>query len=942
MTEDLSPAERYQASRVRAAEQATALGPFREMYEFGLDPFQIEACQALEAGKGVLVAAPTGSGKTIVGEFAVHLALQQGRKCFYTTPIKALSNQKFADLVRRYGADKVGLLTGDNSVNADAPVVVMTTEVLRNMLYAGSQALTGLGYVVMDEVHYLSDRFRGAVWEEVIIHLPESVTLVSLSATVSNAEEFGDWLDTVRGDTQVIVSEHRPVPLWQHVMAGRRMYDLFEEETDHGGRGTGRREVSPDLVRLARMENQRVYNPRERRRGKMLREADRERERRQRSRIWTPSRPEVIDRLDAEGLLPAITFIFSRAGCQAAVQQCLQAGLRLNDEDKRQLVREIVEERTASIPPEDLHVLGYYEWLEGLERGIAAHHAGMLPTFKEVVEELFVRGLVKAVFATETLALGINMPARSVVLEKLVKWNGEQHADITPGEYTQLTGRAGRRGIDVEGHAVVLWQRGMDPGALAGLAGTRTYPLRSSFRPSYNMAVNLVQQFGRHRSRELLETSFAQFQADRSVVGISRQVQRNEEGLAGYKEGMTCHLGDFEEYARLRRDLKDRETELAKQGAAQRRAAAASSLEKLKPGDVIHVPTGKFAGLALVLDPGLPAGRTDRHRGLEYHDGPRPLVLTAERQVKRLAHIDFPVPVEPLERMRVPKSFNPRSPQSRRDLASALRSKAGHIDPGRHRKQRAAAADDREIARLRTELRAHPCHGCDEREDHARWAERYHRLQRDTRQLEHRIEGRTNTIARTFDRIVALLTELDYLRGNEVTENGRRLARLYGELDLLASECLRDGVWEGLNPAELAACVSALVYEARQADDAVAPKLPSGPAKAAMGEMVRIWGRLDALEEDFKISQTEGVGQREPDLGFAWAVYMWASGRSLDEVLREAEMPAGDFVRWCKQVIDVLGQIAAAAPRDGSSVAKNAHKAVDAVLRGVVAYSSVG
>ncbi|MFE1520147.1 DEAD/DEAH box helicase [[Kitasatospora] papulosa] len=942
MTEDLSPAERYQASRVRAAEQATALGPFREMYEFGLDPFQIEACQALEAGKGVLVAAPTGSGKTIVGEFAVHLALQQGRKCFYTTPIKALSNQKFADLVRRYGADKVGLLTGDNSVNADAPVVVMTTEVLRNMLYAGSQALTGLGYVVMDEVHYLSDRFRGAVWEEVIIHLPESVTLVSLSATVSNAEEFGDWLDTVRGDTQVIVSEHRPVPLWQHVMAGRRMYDLFEEETDHGGGGTGRREVSPDLVRLARMENQRGYNPRERRRGKMVREADRERERRQRSRIWTPSRPEVIDRLDAEGLLPAITFIFSRAGCQAAVQQCLQAGLRLNDEDKRQLVREIVEERTASIPPEDLHVLGYYEWLEGLERGIAAHHAGMLPTFKEVVEELFVRGLVKAVFATETLALGINMPARSVVLEKLVKWNGEQHADITPGEYTQLTGRAGRRGIDVEGHAVVLWQRGMDPGALAGLAGTRTYPLRSSFRPSYNMAVNLVQQFGRHRSRELLETSFAQFQADRSVVGISRQVQRNEEGLAGYKEGMTCHLGDFEEYARLRRDLKDRETELAKQGAAQRRAAAASSLEKLKPGDVIHVPTGKFAGLALVLDPGLPAGRTDRHRGLEYHDGPRPLVLTAERQVKRLAHIDFPVPVEPLERMRVPKSFNPRSPQSRRDLASALRSKAGHIDPGRHRKQRAAAADDREIARLRTELRAHPCHGCDEREDHARWAERYHRLQRDTRQLEHRIEGRTNTIARTFDRIVALLTELDYLRGNEVTENGRRLARLYGELDLLASECLRDGVWEGLNPAELAACVSALVYEARQADDAVAPKLPSGPAKAAMGEMVRIWGRLDALEEEFKISQTEGVGQREPDLGFAWAVYMWASGRSLDEVLREAEMPAGDFVRWCKQVIDVLGQIAAAAPRDGSSVAKNAHKAVDAVLRGVVAYSSVG
>ncbi|MGY1434502.1 DEAD/DEAH box helicase [Streptomyces reniochalinae] len=936
MTEDLSPAERYAAARERAAEQATALAPFRDMYDFDLDPFQIEACQALEAGKGVLVAAPTGSGKTIVGEFAVHLALTEGRKCFYTTPIKALSNQKYNDLAKRYGSDKVGLLTGDNSVNSEAPVVVMTTEVLRNMLYAGSKSLLGLGHVVMDEVHYLSDRFRGAVWEEVIIHLPASVTLVSLSATVSNAEEFGDWLDTVRGDTQVIVSEERPVPLWQHVLAGRRMYDLFEESRD-------KREVNPDLVRMARMENSRL--PRDRRRGRPQREADRERERRQRARIWTPSRPEVIDRLDAEGLLPAITFIFSRAGCEAAVQQCLYSGLRLNDNAARARVRELVEERTSDIPDKDLHVLGYFEWLEGLERGIAAHHAGMLPTFKEVVEELFVRGLVKAVFATETLALGINMPARSVVLEKLVKWNGEQHADITPGEYTQLTGRAGRRGIDIEGHAVVLWQRGMDPGALAGLAGARTYPLRSSFKPSYNMAVNLVSLFGRHRSRELLETSFAQFQADRSVVGISRQVQKNEEGLAGYRASMTCHLGDFEEYAGLRRQLKDRETELAKQGANQRRAQAATALERLKPGDVIHVPTGKFAGLALVLDPGVGGGRGSGHRrgydGGAGSEGPRPLVLTAQRQVKRLGPIDFPVPVEPLERMRIPKSFNARSPQSRRDLASALRTKAGHHVPERHRKQRSAAADDPEIERLRKAIRQHPCHGCDEREDHARWAERYQRLRRDTRQLERRIEGRTNTIARTFDRVYSLLSELGYLSGDHVTDDGRVLARLYGELDLLASECLREGVWEGLPPAELAACVSALVFEARNGDDALPPKMPGGRARAALGEMVRIWGRLDALEEDHRLSAAEGVGQREPDLGFAWAAYRWAEGQGLDEVLREADMPAGDFVRWCKQVIDVLGQLAAAAPASGT-VARNARKAIDGMLRGVVAYSSVG
>ncbi|WP_370082044.1 DEAD/DEAH box helicase [Streptacidiphilus sp. MAP12-16] len=949
LNDELSPAERYAASRRRAKEQATALFAFRQLYDFPLDDFQVEACEALEAGSGVLVAAPTGSGKTIVGEFAVHLALAEGRKCFYTTPIKALSNQKYADLVKRYGAAKVGLLTGDNTINSEAPVVVMTTEVLRNMLYAGSQTLNGLGYVVMDEVHYLADRFRGAVWEEVIIHLPESVTLVSLSATVSNAEEFGDWLDTVRGGTKVIVSEHRPVPLWQHVLAGNRMYDLFttrvaEERAsgrkrEGGGTKGGEADVNPELVRLARAEQDRRYGGGgrdrfdKRGRGRSMPNG-------RPGRAWTPGRAEVIDRLDSEGLLPAITFIFSRAGCEGAVQQCLNSGLRLNNDAERAEVRSLVETRTESIPNEDLHVLGYYEWIDALERGVAAHHAGMLPTFKEIVEELFLRGLVKAVFATETLALGINMPARSVVMEKLVKWNGETHADVTPGEYTQLTGRAGRRGIDVEGHAVVLWQPNLDPAALAGLAGTRTYPLKSSFKPSYNMAVNLVSQFGRHKSRELLETSFAQFQADRSVVGIARQVQRNEEGLEGYREAITCHLGDFQEYADLRRALKDRENQLAREGANQRRANAADSLEKLRPGDVIHVPTGRFAGLALVLDPGIPPVSRHGHRQ-EHSEGPRPVVLTAERQVKRLAMIDFPVPVEAIERVRIPRSFNPRSPQSRRDLASALRTKAGHIEPERVRKGRAAAADDPEIARLRAALRQHPCHGCDEREDHARWAERYERLHRDTQQLERRMQSRTHTIARTFDRVCALLTDLGYLRGDQVTEDGRRLARLYGELDLLASECLREEVWEGLTPAELAACASALVYESRRGDDeSGAPKLPDGKAREALGEMVRLWGHLDALEEQHKLSTEDNVGQREPDLGFAWTAYRWASGHPLDAVLREADMPAGDFVRWTRQLIDVLGQIANAAP-EGGTVRATARKGVDGLRRGIIAYSSV-
>ena len=447
---DVSPAQRYAAFRQQRAEDGTELTEFQALYDFSFDEFQRRACRALNEGHGVLVAAPTGSGKTVVGEFAVHLALAEGRKCFYTTPIKALSNQKYGDLVRRYGADSVGLLTGDNSINGEAPVVVMTTEVLRNMLYGGSATLAGLGYVVLDEVHYLADVFRGAVWEEVIIHLPESVRVVALSATVSNAEEFGDWLTQVRGGTTVIVDEHRPVPLWQHVLASGRLYDLFVEPPA-GQRGT---QVNPELLRLARREE---WGARPARGG------------RRPPRFRPPRRPEVIGRLDAAGLLPAITFIFSRAGCDAAVRQCLDAGLRLTTPEEVAAITEIAERRTADVPESDLPVLGYGEWLTGLRRGIAAHHAGMLPTFKEVVEELFEAGLVRAVFATETLALGINMPARTVVIERLDKWNGETHLALTPGEYTQLTGRAGRRGIDVEGHAVVLWHLGMNPSAVAGL-----------------------------------------------------------------------------------------------------------------------------------------------------------------------------------------------------------------------------------------------------------------------------------------------------------------------------------------------------------------------------------------------------------------------------------------------------------------------------------------
>jgi ATP-dependent RNA helicase HelY len=927
MTSTASPAERYAASRRRRGEHGPQLAAFQALYDFDFDDFQLQACRALADGHGVLVAAPTGSGKTVVGEFAVHLALAEGRKCFYTTPIKALSNQKYNDLVRRYSAASVGLLTGDNSINGEAPIVVMTTEVLRNMLYAGSPTLAGLSYVVLDEVHYLADAFRGAVWEEVIIHLPESVRLAALSATVSNAEEFGDWLTQVRGGTTVIVDETRPVPLWQHMLVGRRLYDLFASSGDPAEPAAM---VNPDLLRAARRAD--IPGDRSSRRGGSGyggygRARGRGGPPRSAVSSRRPARPDVIEALDRGGLLPAITFIFSRAGCDAAVQQCLAAGLRLTTPEESADITALVQERTADIPAEDLPVLGYDDWLAGLERGIAAHHAGLLPTFKQVVEELFAAGLVRAVFATETLALGINMPARTVVVERLDKWNGETHADLTPGEYTQLSGRAGRRGIDVEGHAVVLWQPGVDPAAVAGLAGTRTYPLTSSFRPSYNMAVNLVGQVGRQRAAALLESSFAQFQADRAVVGIARQARRVRAEMAGL--AASCERGDFAGYARLRRELSQREGDKARLRFAARRAEALGSLERLRRGDIIRVPGGRRAGVAVVLERG-PAGA----------DVPLPLVLTSNRQVKRLSPADFPMPATVLEHVRIPNSFSARSANHRRDLASTVRNKLAGHDFGQPERSGAAGrpggapSEDAEIASLRRQLRQHPCHACPDREEHAREAERYQRLERDAAALDRRVAGRSHVIARTFEAVCTVLEQLGYIDGDTVTAEGRRLGSLYTELDLVAAESLRRGLWTGLDAAELAACVSALTFEARRTDDGRLPRLPHGAVQEALASQAEVWDELDEVEKDHKLSFL-----RQPDLGFAWTAHAWARGQRLEKLL-SPELTPGDFVRAVKQLMDLLDQVAAAA--GPSPVAGTARSAIKALRRGVVAYSSVG
>ncbi len=792
---ELTPSEKLAASKERM--KFVKVRAFAETYSFPFDEFQTKACQFLEEGHGVLVAAPTGAGKTIVGEFAAYLALATGRRCFYTAPIKALSNQKYQDLKAMFGEDKVGLLTGDTNINSEAAVVVMTTEVLRNMLYASPQALHDLGFVVMDEVHYLADRFRGAVWEEVLIHLPDSVQVVSLSATVSNAEEFGDWLQAVRGSTEVVLSETRPVPLYQHVLFGNRLLDLF------GSDG----KVNPEILVLEKEAARKVRVSYQSKGHKSSREWRKPESFQQGSKQL--GRAEVIDKLNREGMLPAITFIFSRAACAAAVKQCVDAGLVLTNSEERSAIREVAFAKTNHIPEEDLSVLGFHEWLDALEKGIAAHHAGMLPTFKEVVEELFQRGLVRAIFATETLALGINMPARTVVLEKLSKWNGEAHVTITPGEFTQLTGRAGRRGIDIEGNAVVLWNRDTDSSSLAGLASTRTYPLRSSFKPTYNMTINLISQLGAQRARTSLEASFAQYQADKAVVGLSRQIHKNEEAIEQLRESVSCHLGDFLAYTQIKEELRDLEKSLSKNSKKKR------ALAELR------------------------------------------------------------------------------------------------------------------IIELRRELRAHPSHGCADREKHARLADRASRLIRENRGLQERVSNRTDVIARRFDLVQIMLKELGYLEANTITPPGRLLAKIYGETDLLISELVRKEILIGLNASELVSVLSSLVYEARRDES---PKIPHGKIQDVLSQMVGVWHDLHERELDLGLEP-----MREPDLGFCFSSYRWASGHSLSSIVKGTDMTVGDFVRSMKQIIDLLRQLGNAT-RELAPIVEEALKRVD---RGVVTYAGV-
>ena len=880
---------------------------FEQRYPFALDPYQVEAIDHLSKGLSVLVAAPTGSGKTIVAEYALEMARSAGKRFFYTTPLKALSNQKFRDLSRAGAPGEVGLLTGDNSINGEAPLVVMTTEVLRNMLYERSPLLDDLGAVVLDEVHYMHDPFRGAVWEEIVILLPSAVKLVGLSATISNASELGEWMDSLRGDVRVVVSTERPVKLKNLYFVWRSLVPLFAKNLMR---------VIGEQMDIAK-KSQAARDTGRRRRG---------------ASELTPRREEVIKELERREMLPAIYFLFSRAGCADSVSRWLEKGDRLNPPEAAREVEAYLDERVATLEKADLECLDYARFRRALANWVAAHHAWELPLFKEVVEELFARGLVKVVFATETLSLGINMPARTVVIESLSKWTGEKHRPLSPGEYKQLTGRAGRRGIDEVGYSVVLYQKYFSPDQVRSLVTRESSPVVSSFQVTYNMAVNVLATHDLAEAQKLINLSFAQFVADRRVVDLEARLEVLREDLARELEASTCvEGGDAGELRSLQKERDSASRRLATMSRDRKQQETREALNSLQAGDVFIAGAGESRRVVAVV-------RKPKDRKSEKGV----LVVDSGGRYRRMSTGSFDRPPEVIGAVEVSKVTSPTR-KVRRTVGAKMETLAREASSekggaGRSPDEKALA---NESAGLKARIDSHPCSRCRHRDRCLEAARRAERIERQITSSGKERDAGYDVVSKRLVDVVSVLNRFGFMLGEKPTPKGETLRRIYNECDLLLVEALYGGLFSTLEPRELAAVAAWAIYESREGDT-LRERGTAGPDEYLQGALGEVLVRLDAIEDELK----GGEGNAGLDLlgsldtGFGEAAHMWAGGAELEDMLdRFPGRSVGDMVRKMKQIIDLLRQLEEVSP--DPVLQRNLRKAMDDVDRGVVGYSSL-
>lgn len=848
-----SPAEKYSKFRNRYSQSDDSLQDFLASITVHPDQFQLEAFHAISKNHSVLVAAPTGSGKTLIAEYAIRKTLSQNYRIFYTTPIKALSNQKYREFRQIFGEESVGLLTGDRKMNPDAKIVVMTTEILRNMLYAHIEKLSSVNCVVMDEVHFLSDKHRGSVWEESFILLPREIRIVCLSATVSNVEEFGDWLNDIRGNLDVVVSEQRPVPLIQMVALDGNLHELLIHRDNKQ-----EKEINPTVSRINSRRRQNV---------------------RSRYLSFDPyERRKIIEQLDKAGQLPCIYFIFSRNGCNHAAAEFLISSSPFLTKDEQNFISDFVESRVANLSPIDLDALDYETFIAQLKWGIATHHAGMIPLFKEIVEELFQLGILKVVFATETLSLGINMPAKTVVIESLRKFDGNSHVDLTAGEYTQLTGRAGRRGLDTLGYAVVPISETTSPATIASLVGTRTYQLRSSFRPNYNMSVNLINKYGLARGKTFLENSFAQFQASKSLGGLVKRVSEIENSIIQIESKYSSRSL---KYAVSYLELLDEFEDLKNTEMISRFSAKNASERDLKTGSVFYFlenPTEFF----VVTDVDLK----------------RQTVSTiSEKGFKRMHWHNFASWPVVCEHLKIPKGFNPNDRKAR----TALLDQVPEIKAFNQIKRYSKTS----LHELDRQIKNHEFLAESNRFDLEKAARKIIQLNKDRERLNQRIRAKSESLSNAFENICRLLSDLDYLdKNSSVTKKGKLLSGLYLDKDLLLAETIYKGIINDLSLPDFGSVLSTFVFESRLFTNFKQISVPSKPVKDALIQIESIYFDIASREKIHNVSLTQEI-----DGGFANAVYDWLTGVSVKLILEESQLSPGDFVRWIKQLIDLANQI---------------------------------
>jgi ATP-dependent RNA helicase HelY len=878
---------------------------FERRYGFTLDPYQREAIKHLSRGRSVLVAAPTGSGKTVVAEYALEKARKEGKKFFYTAPIKALSNQKYRDLTAVYPAGEVGLLTGDNSINGTAPLVVMTTEVLRNMIYEGSPLLERLGVVVLDEVHYMQDPFRGGVWEEIVILLPQEVTLVGLSATVSNAVDLADWMSSLRGGLDVVVSSERPVKLKNFYFVGRALTPLFSKSLMR---------VINDQLEIAKKSRAPRGAARRRRGGPDLR----------------PRRVDAIKELKERKMLPAIYFLFSRAACDDSVSMWLSQGDLTGPAEKEE-IGTYLDEKVMFLQPADLECLDYQRFRRALTAGVASHHAGQLPLFKEAVEELFSRGLIKVVFATETLSLGINMPARTVVIESLSKWDGTQHRPMTPGEYKQLTGRAGRRGIDDVGYAVVLHQSFFSIDQIKALVRKEPNPVVSSFEVSYNMAVNLLAEHDLDECQRLLNLSFAQYAADRRVVTLEARLESLEHELNRQLAASRCARSDAGEYRELEREQARLTRKLSTLRKERRRREIKESILRLRPGDVFVMGNEETRALAVVR----------KHRGRRDEAGV--LAVDAGGRYRRFTPSMIKHPPRVVGAVDVNKITSPnkkvrKSVGQRMEALGQEAAGSPMASDGTDEELKLAAV----VAETAEAMEQHPCGSC---QHNRRCLDAARRVEKTLRQIEGSRKERDSghdVVSRRLVDVVEMLNQYGFLEGIRLTPKGDMLRRIYNECDLLLVEVLEGGVISRLEPQELAAFVSWFIYESREGEGEGEVKEASGEQEYLKGNLgdalATVRNNLERMKESEALRGLDLLGS--PDTGFGEAAFTWGGGAELEEMLqRFPERSVGDMVRIMKQILDLMRQLIDVSP--DPVLNGKLRKAMDMVDRGVVGYSSL-